>query len=91
LHEFIVYFAFNHITYLSKGIRPSSKAPPKRNIGNKPQPINKVNNMVVFDKKKDFDVRSDKLKLKEKNKLDIKIKDNKRLISLGNSVEAHLI
>ena len=47
--------------------------------------------MVVFDKKKDFDVRSNKLKLKEKNKLDIKIKDNKRLISLGHSVEAHLI
>ena len=80
-----------YITYLSKGIRPSSKAPPKRNIGNKLKPINKVNNVVVFDKKNDFDQRSDKIKLNEKNKLDIKMQDNKRLISLGNSVEAHLI
>jgi hypothetical protein len=89
-----------YISYISKKTRPELKAPPKRIIGNSKKILNNnnninptkpVNDVTIFDKKKDFDNKSDKIKLtKSKNKLGLNQKDDKPLISLGNSVDKKL-
>ena len=76
-----------YISFISKKTRLESSTPPKRTIGNT-KIINNMkqtkpnNEIIIFDKKKDFDTKSDKIKLTKNNK-----KDKKPLISLGNSVD----
>ena len=76
-----------YISFISKKTRLESSTPPKRTIGNT-KIINNIkqtkpnNEIIIFDKKKDFDTKSDKIKLTKNNK-----KDKKPLISLGNSVD----
>ena len=79
-----------YISYLSKSIKQNSEAPPKKvTFKDNSKPNKKGKNVVIFDKKNDFDLKSDKIKLKN-NRMDLKLKDNKRLISFGNSAEVHL-
>ena len=76
-----------YISFISNKTRLESSTPPKRTIGNT-KIINNIkqtkpnNEIIIFDKKKDFDTKSDKIKLTKNNK-----KDKKPLISLGNSVD----
>ena len=80
-----------YISHLPKITKKNSNAPPKKvsfDVNTKPN-IKEKNNVTIF-QKKEFDLKSDKIKLKN-NKLDTKLRDNKRMISLGNSIDAHLI
>ena len=80
-----------YISHLPKVTKKNSNTPPKKvsfDVNTKPN-IKEKNNVTIF-QKKEFDLKSDKIKLKN-NKLDTKLRDNKRMISLGNSIDAHLI
>ena len=88
---FLYSFTNRYIAHLPKNTKSNSNAPPKKvsfNANTKPN-IREKNNVIIFEKK-EFDLKSDKIKLKN-SKLDTKIKDNKRLISFGNSIDVHLI
>ena len=80
-----------YISHLPKKIKKNFLSPPKKvSFNANTKPNTKEKNVIIFEKKKEFDLKSDKIKLKN-SKLDTKIKDNKRLISLGNSIDVHLI
>ena len=82
-----------YISYLSKKILSDSNSPPKRSINNNKSKNNNLKDVIIHDKSKnnkDFDAKSDKLIL-NKNKLEEKITDGKKLVGLGSSVDMHLI
>ena len=80
-----------YIAHLPKNTKLNSNAPPKQVSfnTNTNQNLKEKNNVIIFEKK-DFDSKSDKIKLKN-SKLNTKIKNNKRLISFGNTNDVHLI
>ena len=82
-----------YISYLSKKILSDSNSPPKRRINNNKSKNNNLKDVIIHDKSKnnkDFDAKSDKLIL-NKNKLEEKITDSKKLVGAGSSVDMHLI